>query len=177
MTDSIRLWIAAATLHRERPGEPIFTAAEIRKRAAELELPGQGKLPAAPLTSQGLIANVSPSRNKCRFFYRESCERAHTVCLRLFRDGDEYHPERRNGRVAPAAEELPEAYRPLLDWYWTKYNPRPATSENDPILALRGVGKELWRSLGGTRFIEELRSNWNGDRDNDAAQPPKERSA
>ena len=40
-------------------------------------------------------------------------------------------------------------------------NPRSSQSpapEVDPILALRGVGKELWRELdGGENFIRELR--------------------
>jgi hypothetical protein len=35
--------------------------------------------------------------------------------------------------------------------------------EEDPLLALRGMGKELWRELGGgEKFIRELRENWYG---------------
>jgi hypothetical protein len=45
-------------------------------------------------------------------------------------------------------------------------NPRSGQAqapEADPILALRGVGKELWRDLGGgENFIRELRANWYG---------------
>jgi hypothetical protein len=45
-------------------------------------------------------------------------------------------------------------------------NPCPGQSlapEVDPILALRGVGKELWRELGGgEKFIRELRADWYG---------------
>jgi hypothetical protein len=33
----------------------------------------------------------------------------------------------------------------------------------DPLLALRGLGKELWKELGGgEKFIHQLRSNWYG---------------
>jgi hypothetical protein len=35
--------------------------------------------------------------------------------------------------------------------------------EPDPILALRGLGKEIWRELGGgEKFIRELRESWHG---------------
>ena len=34
----------------------------------------------------------------------------------------------------------------------------------DPLLALRGLGKELWKELGGgEKFIHQLRSNWHGE--------------
>jgi hypothetical protein len=37
------------------------------------------------------------------------------------------------------------------------------SQERDPLLALRGLGKELWKELGGgEKFIHELRSNWYG---------------
>jgi hypothetical protein len=45
-------------------------------------------------------------------------------------------------------------------------NPRSGQAqapEADPILALRGVGKELWRDLGGgENFTRELHANWYG---------------
>jgi len=41
----------------------------------------------------------------------------------------------------------------------TKPKPKPF-EEKDPLLALRGLGKELWKDLGGgEKFIRELRSN------------------
>jgi hypothetical protein len=40
--------------------------------------------------------------------------------------------------------------------------PKPF-EEKDPPLALRGLGKELWKDLGGgEKFIHKLRSNWYG---------------
>jgi hypothetical protein len=36
----------------------------------------------------------------------------------------------------------------------------------DPLLALRGLGRELWKELGGgEKFILELRKNWYGNED------------
>jgi hypothetical protein len=44
-------------------------------------------------------------------------------------------------------------------------SPRP---DKDPILALRGLGKELWKELGGgEKFIREMRENWYGKRETD----------
>ena len=44
----------------------------------------------------------------------------------------------------------------------TKLKPN-SFEEKDPLLALRDLGKELWRDLGGgEKFIHELRSNWYG---------------
>jgi len=49
-----------------------------------------------------------------------------------------------------------------------------SSPETDPILALRGLGKEVWRELGsGENFIRELRSNWYG---NDPKATPRRRS-
>jgi len=40
-------------------------------------------------------------------------------------------------------------------------NPTGAECEEDPILALCGVGKDLWQELGGgENFIRELRASW-----------------
>jgi hypothetical protein len=37
--------------------------------------------------------------------------------------------------------------------------------DEDPLLALRGLGKELWKELGGgEKFIREMRDNWYGKR-------------
>jgi hypothetical protein len=51
----------------------------------------------------------------------------------------------------------------------------------DPLLALRGLGKELWRELGGgEKFIRELRSNWygpGGRQDPAKAQSPRKKRA
>ncbi len=30
----------------------------------------------------------------------------------------------------------------------------------DPVVALRGLGKDLWRSLGGVKYLEQERSSW-----------------
>ena len=36
---------------------------------------------------------------------------------RLYRPGDSYHKDRRNGQALPKMERLPPKYRNLLEWY------------------------------------------------------------
>ena len=42
----------------------------------------------------------------------------------------------------------------------------------DPLLALRGLGKELWKELGGgEKFVREMRENWYGERPTLESEP------
>jgi hypothetical protein len=78
---------------------------------------------------------------------------------RLFRPGDDFHPDRK-GKVAPHREELPAQYVPLLDWYEKEYS-RQAGAPNDdedPVLQMWGVGKEIWKEEGGDAFIARERA-------------------
>src|SRR5262249_53320635 len=85
---------------------------------------------------------------------------------RLFRRGDPYDrsragPETRRGtRHTPFPEDLPDEYRPLLDWYCTTYSPRvPESPTRDPILALRGLGKQIWDEQPD-EYVERVRAGW-----------------
>jgi hypothetical protein len=71
--------------------------------------------------------------------------------LRLYRSSDTFHPQRSKGRTTPRGEDLPEEYRWLLGWYRSEYDSEPAACalEDDPLMQLCGLGKELWQSLGG----------------------------
>ena len=53
---------------------------------------------------------------------------------RLFRQGDEAHPARA-GKITPEREDLPEAYRSLLDWYLTTYD-TPSSNVEDNVTSL-----------------------------------------
>jgi hypothetical protein len=78
---------------------------------------------------------------------------------RLYRSGDPHHPNRR-GRVVPERWGLPEQYRPLLDWYESHYAQRAAEKEFDPLLALRGSGRELWADEHADEYVKRLREGW-----------------
>jgi hypothetical protein len=34
--------------------------------------------------------------------------------------------------------------------------------DNDPILQMRGVGKEIWADTDADEYVRTLRANWNG---------------
>ncbi|MGH9670091.1 MAG: hypothetical protein ACRD3A_08275 [Terriglobales bacterium] len=91
--------------------------------------------------------------------------------LRLFRPGDQVHPARR-GKAQPRREEIPKKYHYLLEWYEQYYAPESralsqATDrrliEPDPVLAMRGVGKEIWRGVDADAFVASLREGWSGE--------------
>jgi hypothetical protein len=81
--------------------------------------------------------------------------------LRLYRPGDATHPDRK-GKIAPAFHELPVELRDFLAWYEEDYCRQTQAETLDPVLAMVGVGKELWAHENGDAFIQRERdeSNW-----------------
>jgi hypothetical protein len=114
------VWVATALLHRGDPDRAVFAPKEIRARAVE-----EGFAPALPPgfdthVSQQTVANRPPNPGKYRLLYAEG----HGM-LRLFRSDDDASPGR-TGKRLPAKRDLPERYWPLLDWYWSEFDRRPA---------------------------------------------------
>ncbi len=167
MTISDEVFVATALLHREHAGRQGFRGAEIQRRIARLH-------PARPVRAgvnahiyQHCVANREPSTLRHRILYQ-----IEDGAFRLFRPGDDFHASRARGRTAPSAEALPAKWAPLVDWYHSVYAKAGSVSERtDPILALRGQGKQMWRELGGEQFIAGLRSNWFGPAGGAAQEP------
>lgn len=149
------VWIATALLHREQPERQDFAVDEIVRRADAERVTG------APLrrsvrvhVHEHCVANLAPSGGRYRMLFETSHGQR-----RLFRPGDACHPRRRAGRPgkdAPREDEMPPAYRHLLDWYRHQY----AGPAADPILALRGVGRELWADETADDYVRRLREGW-----------------
>jgi hypothetical protein len=154
------VWVATAILSRDHPDRNGFSTGEIRGKIDEIE-PGNGFAPSTVPTHIAVhcVANKPPDSLKHRKLYLNP-DRTY----RLYRPGDKYDPGRNNGETLPQLEQLPPKYRALIEWYRaTLVRPSDSVQQEDPILALQGVGKELWRSLGGgEKFIRELRENWYG---------------
>ena len=77
---------------------------------------------------------------------------------RLFRAGDSYDRAREGGKIVPETKDLPPEYRHLIDWYYAEYAPK--SSERRPensILALRGIGKEIWADEDPDAYVRRLR--------------------
>jgi len=108
------VWISAALLHRE--GRSDFSIQEVVERILREHL--DEYRPGMPIhASNHCVASKAPNPAVHRFLHETGRGRR-----RLFRTGDDYHPNRRNGRTHPSADELPERYRYLVAWYENEYD-------------------------------------------------------
>ena len=153
------VWIATALLHRENPSQPDFSVAEIVARARK-ESPAESLRPGVYLHAQmHCVANRPPNPGRYRMLIETSRGRR-----RLFRPGDRYDPRREGSKTVPLSEDLPEKYRPLLDWYaeWSRSLAKEASPKSrfDVLLALRGSGRELWANEHADEYVRRLRESW-----------------
>jgi hypothetical protein len=152
-------WCALALLHREQEDRESFTAKEILDRVkAERASPELRPGVQAHIYLHN-VANLEPNSARYRMFYKLSND-----TYRMFRPGDQSHPSRK-GKTKPSREELPAKYHYLLDWYEQIYSTKESAmnEEDDPILKMRGVGKEIWADTDADEYVRDLRSNWYGD--------------
>ena len=112
-----QVWVATALLHREQPKRGDFSKREIARRARVEDPRGAERPGISQHISTHCVASKPPSPAKYRMLTRSGRGRR-----RLFREGEEFHPGRANGKIIPDREDLPEKYHELLDWYETKYN-------------------------------------------------------
>jgi hypothetical protein len=148
------IWLATALLHRAHPHAKGFSHETILRKVAELD---QSLNPRSVSThlSTHCVASKKANPATLRILSEEP-----DGSLRLFRAGDSFHPSRSAGRSSPKPSVLPPQYEHLLR------NPAPDRSSKsydppaeDPILAISGVGKEMWKRLGGGEaFIRALRT-------------------
>jgi hypothetical protein len=150
------VWIAAALLHRENPERSDFTVEEIVDRAKK----EARNLPFRPgvyvHVVQHCVANRPPNQARYRMLFETAPGRR-----RLFRKGDTYHPAREGAKIIPRSEELPLGYSGLLNWYseWSALA-ASAASQADPLLSLRGSGKQLWADEHADDYVRRLREGW-----------------
>lgn len=156
-----RIWIAVALLHRQFPLREGFGKDEIRQKMRETGLmSGLKSGSVAAHLKEHLVANVPPSSTKYRMLYQTQDDK-----LRLFLPGDRVDPGRRSRRPSkqqPNPLEVPDRYRPLLDWYetWSKETRTPPTAinwEDDPLIRLIGSGKHIWADEHADEYVENLR--------------------
>jgi hypothetical protein len=150
------VWIVAALLHRDNAGQLDFTIHEIMERARRENLTGKLRPGLYAHVVQHCVANRAPNSGRYRMLAETGPGRR-----RLFRLGDSYHPQREGSKTVPEQEDLPEEYRPLLDWYrdWNS-DSIEARIKNDPLLALRGDGKDLWADEPADEYVRRIREGW-----------------
>jgi hypothetical protein len=150
------VWLATALLHEAQPQVSGFEHETILRKVAQLN-PSLNPRSVSTHLSTHCVASKKANPATLRILSENP-----DGSLRLFRSGDSFHPTRRAGRTAPKPGALPAQYVHLLQ-------SRPAASSRkgevalaeDPILAISGVGKEMWKRLGGGEaFIRGLRAEF-----------------
>ncbi len=150
------VWIATALLQMENPGRADFSIAQIVERAQAEGLTEELRPGVRQHAQQHCVATLPASPNTYRMLTETRPKHR-----RLFRLGDAMHQDRREGKMTPQVQDLPERYEYLLGWYrtWSKLAQKLATPE-DPLLALYGSGKELWADEPADQYVARLREGW-----------------
>ena len=150
------VWIATALLHRERPEQPDFSIEEIMQRLQKEALVSPLRPGVYVHIVQHCVANRPPNPGRYRMLFETSDGRR-----RLFRKRDSFHSGREGGKIAPNRDDLPFGYSGLLNWYdeWSSGGGVPS-KEEDPLLALRGSGKQLWAEEHADEYVRRLREGW-----------------
>src|SRR5579862_655952 len=151
-------WLALALLHSEHPDRDSFSAREILDRVKAEQVTPELRPGVQVHIYLHNVANVEPNSAKYRMFYKLAGD-----TYRLYRPTDPAHPGRK-GKMTPDREELPGKYHYLLDWYEREYSNKhsAAKEEDDPILQMVGVGKEIWADTNADEYVQNLRSDWYG---------------
>ena len=157
ITIADEVWIATALLHRENPTSSDFSVQEIYQRLTQERLAPTVRAGVMPHIYQHCVANYRANPARLRMLLATSKDHR-----RLWRPGDACHPDRYGGRQIPSAEDIPSRCHTLLSWYRTEFVPQGQAQEKpiDPILALLGLGKELWAGEDPDEYVRRLREGW-----------------
>ena len=152
------VWIVMALLHRKHAERFDFSIEEIMQSAREMWRESTGPLRPGFYVHvvQHCVANRRPNPGRYRMLVETAPGRR-----RLFRPGDYYHPEREGAKTTPSREHLPYGYNGLLSWYrdWCSVAAKSSPKE-DPLLALRGDGKDLWADEHADEYVRRIREGW-----------------
>ena len=156
LTADVRLadevWIATALLHREHPRAADFSLKEIEARLGRERITGESRPGVYPHISLHCVANRPPDNGRYRMLFETAPSRR-----RLFRAGDPYHPKREGGKITPQRDEIPSRYHSLLDWYERE---RAPVQDADPLIALAGRHRDLWRGVNPDAYVRQLREGF-----------------
>ncbi len=150
------VWIVTALLHREHPEREDFTAKEIEARARREAICAPLRPGVYVHAILHCVANREPKPARLCMLYATGRSRR-----RLYRPGDACDPGRASGRTVPDLADVPAAYRFLLEWYASEYVPRGAGEpRRDPLLAARGLGRDLRSDEHPDTHVAGLRAGW-----------------
>ena len=150
------VWLAAAALHRRHPDRTDFAIEEILAEAMSANLTGR------PLRA-GVKGHVYPALRR----QQAAPIRVVTACSSRPRLDGGASIDRvtraigsaRNGKDVPARDAVPAQHRDLVDWYHREYSDSNGQTD-DPVLALRGLGKEIWAGEDADAYVRRQRADW-----------------
>jgi hypothetical protein len=148
------VWVATCLLHRENPQRQDFTIREIVERVEKERLHPDLRPGVYVHVVQHCVANRAPNPGRYRMLYE-----TRRGYRRLYVPGDDWHPGRKDGRTRPTADALPERHRDLAGWY-DRFSRGDGGPEADPILTLRGLGREIWQGEDADDYVAGLRRGW-----------------
>jgi hypothetical protein len=150
------VWLAVCRLHRQHPDLADFSIEEIMESVSSQNLHGSVRPGVYVHIVQHCVSNRPPNPARYRMLFETAPGRR-----RLFREGDPSHPNRDGGKIVPASEDLPQGYEGLLAWYrdWSATFSKQF-AQNDPLLGLRGSGKNLWSGEHADDYVRRLREGW-----------------
>lgn len=150
------VWLVTALLHRENPGQEDFAIDEIVQRAVKERIMGDLRPGVYVHVVQHCVANRPANPGRYRMLFQTRAGRR-----RLFRRSDPYHATRANSKMVPNQEDLPPNYGDLLHWYmdWSAAS-AASRIDADPLLALSGLGRDLWADEDPDEYVRRLREGW-----------------
>ena len=151
------MWVAAALLQQERGPDGDFTPHEVVQRAAQEGLGGDQRPGVRQHAQYHAVASRTPRPNRYRMLTETVAGRR-----RLFRAGDPYDPGREGAKVHPHRDELPERYRPLVDWYLREYGRKQDNGAKHPMDELREWARRtgVFRGVNADEYVRKLREGW-----------------
>lgn len=129
------VWIAAALLQQEKGRDADFSSSEILDKAKAEKLEGAARPGMRTFVAAHAVADLPPNPGNYRILHATGRGRR-----RLFRNGDMAH-NARTGKTHPSADEIPDRYRPLIDWYERDYNRNPPGPSGTPASNAAGTGR------------------------------------
>lgn len=153
-----RVWLTTALLHKENPRRADFSESEIVERGRREGLVEETTTFPVHVNLH-CVANRPPNPGNHRMLFETQ-----KGMRRLYREGDPHMPGR-TGKIVPRREDIPSKYHHLLDWYakWSggsSSGPSSAPKAADPLLRLKGSGREIWKNEHADEFVRKLREGW-----------------
>ena len=136
------IWLATSLLHLEHPSRDDFSIVEIVQRAMKENVAGGFRPGLQVHASVHCVATKPPNPAQHKMLAETSRGRR-----RLFRPGDKFHRDRRNGKTHPVPEDLPSKYRYLVERYEHDYSGKNGNEKR--AMRLSGASGSVLLNLAG----------------------------